>query len=143
MHGLLENIKITRVLDNQTAATSSKGTSVLDMQGYQGVVFVAALSVGHATNNYMKAQQGTTSTTTGFADLLGTKIQSTASALQLVLDIYRPRERFVRAVVIRATSSVIYPVWAIQYSGRKMAIVNSVAATLVAEVHVEPAEGTA
>ncbi len=143
MHGLLENIKITQVLDNQTAATSSKGSSVLDMQGYQGVLFVTALSVGHASNNYMKGQQGTTSTTTGFADLEDTKIQSTAGALQLVLDIYRPQERFVRAVVIRGTSAVIYPVWAIRYSGRKMAITNSVAATLVAEVHVEPAEGTA
>ena len=104
MHSLMENAKLTRVLDNQTAATSSKGTTVLDMQGYDGVVFFTALSVGHASNNYMKVQQSGTNTTASMADLLGTKIQSTASALQLWADIYRPRERYVRAVIIRATS---------------------------------------
>jgi len=143
MHSLMENTKITQVMANQTAATSSKGSSVIDMEGYDGVVFVGSLSVGHAANNYIKGQQGTTSTTTNFADLLGTKIQSTASALQLWLDIYRPRERFVRAVVIRATSSVIYPMWAIQYNGSKMPIDNTTAGTIIGEVHVEPAEGTA
>lgn len=143
MHSLMENAKLTRVLDNQTAATSSKGTTVLDMQGYDGVVFFTALSVGHASNNYMKVQQSGTNTTASMADLLGTKIQSTASALQLWADIYRPRERYVRAVIIRATSSVIYPVWAIQYNGTKMPIDNTTAGTIIGEVHVEPAEGTA
>jgi hypothetical protein len=143
MHSLMENTKITQVLGNQTSATSSKGSSVVDMQGYDGVVFIGSLSVGHATNNYIKGQQNTTSATATMADLVGTKIQSTASCLQLWLDIYRPRERFVRAVVIRGTASVIYPMWAIQYNGSKMPIDNTTAGTITGEVHVEPAEGTA
>ena len=41
---LSKNVKITQVLSYQSAATSSKGSSVLDMSGYEGVLFVADFS---------------------------------------------------------------------------------------------------
>ncbi len=143
MKSLAENVKITQVLGNQTAATSSKGSSVVDMQGYDGVLFVASLSVGHSSTNFIKAQQGPSTTTSGFADLLGSKVLCTAGQLQAWLDIYRPRERYVRCVVARGASSVIYPMWAYQYNLRKPFETNVTAGTINGEVHVSPAEGTA
>ena len=61
----------------------------------------------------------------------------------LAVDVFRPRERYVRLVIDRATANaVIDGVIAIQYGARKMPTTHatSVAAS---ESHTSPAEGTA
>lgn len=138
---LSENVKITKVSATVTAGTSAVECAVVDMQGYNGVVFVASIGTA-AADNGVKAQQGAASDLSDDADLLGTQILSDGTQKEFVLDVYRPEKRYLRPVIIRATSTTVEAVWAIQYAGTKRPEVN-VTAAQAAELHVSPAEGTA
>jgi len=79
------------------------------------------------------------------ANLAGTavSIADTEDNELLVLDIYRPAERYVRAVVTRGTAdAVIDGVIAIQYGGRVLPASQDATVAGI-ETHVSPAEGTA
>lgn len=142
---LLTNVKITRVMNAVAAGTTDQESSSVDMQGYDGVLFVAAFGALTATQvTSINAAQSTDDSS--FADLEGTKVGPLADAdgnKLLVLDVYRPQERYVRCHVDRATANaVIDGVIAIQYCGSKAPITQG---TTVAgsESHQSPAEGTA
>ena len=93
----------------------------------------------------MKAQQGNQANLSDAADLAGTAV-SIADAEDnelLVLDIYRPGERYVRAVVTRGTAdATIDGVIAIQYGPRVLPVTQDATVAAIA-THVSPAEGTA
>jgi hypothetical protein len=138
---LSNGVKITRVVGPTVAGTTTIDGTALDMQGYEGVVFVGSV-VTAAVNNGIKAQQGQASNLSDAADLAGTAVLLDATKTQMVLDVYRPEERYVRCQVVRGTSTVIDSVWAIQY-GARVEPVSNVTAAQAAELHVSPAEGTA
>lgn len=138
---LVKDVKITKVLGNTTTGTSTVNTSTVDMQGYEGVVFLASISTA-AANNGIKAQQGQQSGMGDAADLAGSQLLSDGTKTDLLLDIYRPQERYVRAAVIRGTTTVIDAVWAIQYMAGKKPV-NNVTAAQALELWASPAEGTA
>lgn len=128
-------------------ATTGAGTTTIngtemDMQNFDGVLFIIKFGTA-ATDNQIKAQQDVVTGMGGAADLLGTLVAVGASDEVLWLDVYRPRERFVRMVALRGTSTTIDWGVAIKYSGRKQPIDNAVAGTIAGELHVSPAEGTA
>lgn len=148
MENLLRNIKITRVMNAVAAGTSAQNSSVVDMSGWDGVTFIAALGTLTATQvTSLKGQQGQVSNLSDAADLSGTLVGPLAdgdSNKCLVLDIYRPTERYVRPVVNRATANaVIDGVIAIQYRGRKTPVTQDTATIAFSEQHVSPEEGTA
>lgn len=148
MENLLRDVKITRVMNAVAAGTSAQNGSVVDMSGWDGVMFVAALGALTATQvTSLKAQQGQVSNLSDAADLAGTLVGPLADGdgnKCLVLDIYRPQERYVRPVVNRATANaVIDGVIAIQYRGRKTPVTQDTATIAFSEQHVSPAEGTA
>jgi len=136
-----QNVKITKVHAYESAAGSTHYSDILDMAGFEGVVFVASIGTA-AANNGVNAQQDTDAAGGTMADLEGTKILSDATQTDFVLDIYRPTERYVRLAVLRGTSTTIEAVWAIQYGAHKMPTDNDTAAQ-ASEVHASPAEGTA
>lgn len=138
---LVKDVKITKVLGNTTTGTSTVNTSTVDMQGYEGVVFLASISTA-AANNGIKAQQGQQSGMGDAADLAGSQLLSDGTKTDLLLDIYRPQDRYVRAAVIRGTTTVIDAVWAIQYMAGKKPV-NNVTAAQALELWASPAEGTA
>lgn len=138
---LSTDVKITKVLASQIAGTTAVNTGIVDMQGYEGVVFLAAIATA-AANNGLKAQQGQIANMSDAADLAGSQVNSNGTQTDIVLDIYRPRERYVRGVVVRGTSTVIDAVWAIQYIAGKKPI-NNITAAQAAEIWASPAEGTA
>jgi len=138
---LLKNSKITKVKAYQAGATSAVDSDEVDMSGWDGVLFLASIGTP-ATNNSMKAQQDTATGMSTAADLEGTSVASTSAKTDLALDIYRPRERFVRVEITRTTSTTVEAIWAIQYRGRKGAQTN-ITTLQAAESHVSPAEGTA
>ena len=113
---------------------------------YEGVVFVAAfgtLSSGAVTG--LKAQQGLQANLSDAADLAGTAlaIADTDDNKLLVLDLFRPAKRYVRAVVTRGTAdAVIDGVVAIQYGTRVLPVTQDTTVAGI-ETHVSPAEGTA
>jgi hypothetical protein len=147
MGNIQQNTKVIRVLDAVVAGTDDTNDSTaVDMSGYEGVLFLAsfgALTASQVTS--MKAAQGLTSGGS-FADLLDTKVGPLADGdgnKVLSLDIYRPRERFVRVTITRATANaVIDGVVAILY-GPKKAKPAKDASVAFEEAHQSPAEGTA
>jgi hypothetical protein len=136
--------KITRVSNAVAAGTATTNCSAVDMKGFDAVTFVAAIGAIEATGTVtLKAQQSTDNST--FADLEGTAIAYTdADDNKLaVLEITKPRERYVRAVVTTATANgTIDGVIAIQTAANEEPTTNG--STVVGtEQHLAPAEGTA
>lgn len=148
MENLLKDVKITRVLNGVAAGTTVQNSSVVDMSGWDGVTFILMVGTLTATQvTSLKGQQGNVSNLSDAADLLGTLVGPLAdgdSNKCLALDIYRPTDRYVRAVVNRATANaVIDGVIAIQYRGRKSPVTQDTATIAASEQHVSPVEGTA
>jgi len=139
---LSSNVKITKVKDHSTAATSAVTSTEVDMLGYEGVLFVTSFGTA-AVNNTIKAQQDTATGMGSAADLTGTSVVPGASDEDVWIDVYKPLERFVRVVIARGTSSTLESIWAIQYGARKSPIDNTTTGTIAGELHVTPAEGTA
>jgi hypothetical protein len=150
---LSEQIKITQVIDataGAAAATAINGNRV-DMQGFEGVMFVCvtgAITSGAVTS--IKAQQGNASSGTtnlsDAADLAGTSqaIADDDDGQIFVIDINRPQKRYVRPVVGRATqNAVIQTCLAIQYGPRAKATAFAVVDAINVEQFTSPAEGTA
>lgn len=148
MENLLKDVTITRVMNAVAAGTTAQNSSVIDMSGWDGVTFILAVGTLTATQvTSLKCQQGNVSNLSDAADLAGTLVGPLAdgdSNKCLVLDIYRPTDRYVRAVVGRATANaVIDGVLAIQYRGRKSPVTQDTTTIAANEQHVSPAEGTA
>lgn len=118
---LTKNIKITRVAASASAAQTDVTGSILDMAEFDGVLFIAL--TGDVTTSSalaLKAEQNTANSTSGMAELSGsaafTASASDADSKALVLDVYKPRERYVRAVLERGSANaVVDGIIAIQY----------------------------
>lgn len=121
---LLKNVKITRVAASAAAAMTDVTGSILDMAGFDGVLFIAM--TGDVTDTAvltLKAQQNTLNQAGGMADLVGTAAftanATSADGKALALDVYKPREQFVRTVLTRATANAaVDGILAIQYEAR-------------------------
>ena len=137
---LSDFIKLTKVKDHSTAATSAVNSDGVDMTGYAGVVFLTSFGTA-ATDNTVEVAQSTDNSS--FADLLGTSVASGASDEDVWVDVYEPQERYVRLEVARGTSSTLESIWALQYGARSIPVDNTTTGTIVGESHVSPAEGTA
>jgi hypothetical protein len=145
---LLSEIKIDRVMNAVAAGTTDQTTSTVDMANYDGVMFIALFGTLTATQvTSIYARQGQASNMSDAADLANTRVGPLADAdsnKALVLDIYRPQERYVNLVVDRGTANaVIDGVLAVRYRGRKKPVAQEVASVAFSESHVSPAVGTA
>ena len=117
----------------------------VDMLGYEGVAFVAAVDAGQTLSGFsMKAQQDTASDfSVDPQDLIGTAVafSSNVSAEVLrVLDIYQPQERYVRPVLTVPNLDAATPIAiiAIRYGARTMPT-----DVHTGEFHQSPDEGIA
>lgn len=144
---LSKNIKITRVMNAVAAGTSDQNSSVVDMSGFDGVLFIAlfgTLTASQVTS--IKAQQGAASNLSDAADLAGSAVGPLADTdgnKILALDVHKPEERYVRCVVDRGTANaVIDGIIAIQYCGRKAPLSQDSSVASI-ETLISPIEGTA
>jgi len=118
---LLDEIKITRVSNAAAAGTSDVNGTGVDMQGFDGVLFVAAVGTLTATQvTTLKAQSSTDDgSTDAYADISGAVTAALAdgdSNKLLVLDVHHPSERYVRPVLDRGTANAVLDgIIAIQY----------------------------
>lgn len=144
MLNLSSQVKLTKVADHTTAGTTDVTSAILDMSGYEGVLFFTSFGTA-AADNSLKAQQDTDSAGGTMADLLSTSVVSGASPSNedVWLDVYRPRERYVRCIAVVDTSSTCESIWALQYGARERVVDNTTSGTITGESHAEPAEGTA
>lgn len=142
------NVKITRLLNGVAAGTGDTQTSsVLDMQGYDGVMLVTGLGAITATAvTSVKVQDGAVANLSDASDLAGSKISfaDTDDNKAAIHDIYRPLKRYLQLVITRATANaVIDGIFAVQYRGDKRPTTHD-ATTVVKYVAMQnPAEGTA
>lgn len=138
----LNRHKLVKLQDHTAAGTSAVTSDIIDTAGYQGVLFMTSVSTANATNS-IKVQQNTTNETTGMADLAGSSVSSGTTNEDLIVEIHKPQERYLQAVVTRGASTTCESIWAVLYNGDAGVALSSVAGTSAAELHVSPAEGTA
>ena len=139
---LTEEIKITYGLAAvSNASNTDSNTSILDMQGYDGILAVVTITdsaiTGVATLNI---QQSLTNADSGMATITGATATATSAAnddlngLNLIVDVYKPQSRYVQANVVSATANIAFSVTQlIQYKGHKRPITQG---TLAAHTKV-------
>ena len=147
---LSNSIKTVRVKADGTnynaAAGSSAATSeYIDTGGFEGVrlmVGLGAIVSGAATS--VKVQQCDTSGGS-YADLLGSSITvADDDDFQVaVIDIYLPRERYLKVVTSRATQNATVDFITAELYGTRKEATTDDATVLSREIHVSPAEGSA
>ena len=140
--------KVIRVMNGVVAGTSVQTSSAIDTQGYEGVKIYTAL--GAITSGAATSVEVHQSSDDGVADaytaLLGSKITvADDDDNQITVhDIYKPAERYLKAVVNRATANaVIDGVIAVLYGARELPTSDDATTVVARETHVSPAEGTA
>lgn len=147
---LSKNVKIQEVGAPVAAASNTDSNSdILDMSGFDGVLFIAPVTdsadTGVAT---LKVEQNSANSDSGMTALTGAAATATSAADDdlnnqlLIVDVYRPTERYVQAVRTSATANIAFGnVIAIQYAGSKCPI--SAASSVLSQVlAVSPAEAS-
>lgn len=140
-----QDVKMTVGLAYASGTADRNGTT-LDMQGWDGVLMLCTLgAVATGATTVLKAQQGAASTLGDAADLAGSSIaiaDDDDSGVKY-LDIFEPRERYVRCVVDKdGENACAETVTYIQYRG-KHAPTAAHGSGVAGEAHLSPAEGTA
>lgn len=141
---LFKNAKVIRVENAAAAGTSELVTDIIDTQGYEGVAFIALL--GDVTDTSVLSLTGKTNSanSTSGATSLASPASFTAGATSadnklLVLDISRPRQRYVFASLTRTTANaVVDGIIAVLY-GPTMAPVTADASVVAQSVLSDPA----
>lgn len=121
---LLKNIKVTPVAASAVAAQTEVLTSVLDMSGFDGVMFIALLGDVTATSVLTLTAKGNSASSTSsptpvtqIATAAFTAGASDADDKALVVDVYDPMLRYVFASLTRTTANaVVNGIVAIQYT---------------------------
>ena len=144
---LSDEIKITRVAPATVAGVTTIDSAPVDMSGYDGVLFIVsagAITAGGVQS--LKAQQDVVVGMGAAADLAGSGITvaDDDDNQTFWLDIKRPRERFVRCRILRATQNSVWgEVYALQYRARNRPQVNNIVDLITGEKWEAPAEGAA
>ena len=110
---LLDNTKHERVSNDVAAGTSVVNSDSVDTAGFDGVLFI--ISLGTVTTgpaaDLVKAQQSSDDgAADAFTDIAGSGLGAVADTDDdklLILDVRRPRERYVRAVMDRTGGNVV------------------------------------
>lgn len=140
---LFKHTKLTKVKAYQSSAGTDIESDVIDMQGFDGVVFFTAIHTANA-GNYIKIQQGEVSNLSDAADLEGTKVVATGDGEIVFVDVYKPGERYLRAYIERGgANTACGEIYALQYSAAKKPVDNDTTDTIIGELHITPDEGTA
>jgi hypothetical protein len=131
MPNLLDNIEFVEILAPQSVGSSIDANSdIIDMLGFDGVAFVTPITdsvdTGIATLN---VQQNTLNSGGGMAALSGAVATATSASnddlngAMLIVDVYRPLERYIRANLTSAVAGIAYGnTIAMKYKGKKLPV---------------------
>lgn len=149
MRMLSELARFDRVKAAQAVGTAAVNSDIIDMaaaEGFDSVCFLVLWGTITDGTPLVKGQQGAAANMSDAADLEGTSCVAaiTDDDKISVLDIHRPIERYVRAVLTRggSTGAVVDAIVAILYDSKKEPVTQS-DDVAIDERHVSPAEGTA
>lgn len=149
MQNLLNQIALDYVAAAVSAGSSiDNDSAIVDMQGYDGCLFLTTITdsvnTGVAT---MTIEQNTANSSSGMAALSGAVATATSggnddlNGQMLAVDVYRPRERYLRANRTSATANIAYgECIAIKYKGIKQPVAQAAADVADSAVVTSPAE---
>ncbi|PCJ18009.1 MAG: hypothetical protein COB02_11815 [Candidatus Cloacimonadota bacterium] len=122
---LSKNVKSIVVLPAQSASQGTKKGAILDMQGVEGVQFVAVLTSAVDTSVVkLQVAQSDTNTTGSMVVLTGSvdapaAVAANLSGKALILDLYKPLKRYIEPQVVIATeNATVSCIIAIMYESR-------------------------
>ncbi len=140
-------VKLIKVKDHSTAATSAVNSDGVDMWqdgGYDGVLFLTSFGTPAVDNTINAAQSDDDGSVDDYTDLEASKTVPGASDEDAYLEIFRPTKRWVRCEAARGTSSTLESIWALLYGPRdSRKVTNVVSGTITGKSLISPAEGTA
>jgi hypothetical protein len=136
------SIKIDKVADVTSSGTSDANGSVVDLQGYEGVLFFTTIDTGNA-GNLLKVQHGDAANLSDAADLASSRSVANANGMTVATDVFRPQKRYARPVVVRAAATRVGEIYAIRYGAHQRSVANAVANAFAMKQLVSPDAGTA
>ena len=145
---LLKNVKIDEVNAPVSAASSTDDNSdILDMSGYEGVVFIVPITDSAATGvAALVVEQSTANSDTAMAAVSGGSATATSvtnddlNDTLLIVDVFRPLERYVQGVLTSDTANIAFGnTVAIRYGARKAPITQGDSVS-DSELAVSPSE---
>jgi hypothetical protein len=139
---LLNKVQIKKAVAYTAAGTTSINGDVIDSANAESVLFIVRLGTA-AAGNSIKVQQGALADGSDMADLEGSLVAVGSSDEIVCAEIVKPRERYLRAVVVRGTSSTIEAGFALLGGLRVEPADNADAGTIASEKLISPPEGTA
>jgi len=122
---LLNQVRVLRCLDAKTSGGNITTTGkAVDTKGFEGVLFIAQGStLLNKAAVYMSCKTAATTTATFMAaNTRSTGILCTSGLLDsktFCYDIYRPLKRYVKPIVVGASSGHIFSITAILYGARR------------------------
>lgn len=141
-----KTLKFMRVENAAAAGQTTLTSEYVDTAGYDGVIFIVLFgSITSGGAQSVKALQATASNGSDGADLEGssTTVADSDDNKIVVVDVYRPRERYVAVAALRATQdSVVDGIVAFLYSGSKAPVTNDTTVVGLKSL-ISPSEGTA
>lgn len=149
MRLLNQDIRLSRPLNAVAAGTTNQTSSAIDMQadgGYDGLLLILAVGALTATQvTRLKAQYSDDDST--YADIEGSLTAAFADGdgnKCVVLDIYQPKSRYIKAIAVRGTANAVLDgIIAIQYRGKKRPSTHLATHIASSKTLVCPAAGTA
>jgi hypothetical protein len=137
---LIKSVKVILAKAGQSSAGTDVESDVIDMQGFEACAFVGTIATANA-GNYAKVQQCDTSGGS-YADLEGTKLVTGDNGDSFLIEVVRPRERFLKLYIERGgANTATGDVYAILSGAHKVPTTHGT--TVDSELHISPAEGTA
>ena len=140
---LSERVKLIKIADHSTAATSTVTSSAVDTYGYGGVLFLTSFGTAAADNTVKIQQSSDDGVADSYGDLEGTSVASGTSDEDVWVDVIKPQKRYLKFIAARGTSSTLESMWAVLYHPAAVPVTNSTSGTIIGEESVSPAEGTA
>jgi hypothetical protein len=137
----------------RSSAAVAAGTTLVtgdavDMAGYEGCFFMIPIGaiVSGAVTSAKLQQSSDNASADAYADIAGSAvtIADDDDGGMAIIHIYRPRERYLKALVSRATqNAVVDGIIALRYGARKLPATDD-ATTVIEHIKLtSPAEGTA
>ena len=147
-HNLANAISAIRVSDAVAAGTTDVTSAVIDMQNYEGalIIFAFGAITASAVTSCKAQQSGDDGASDAYADLLATGITVADDDDNqiVILDIFKPEERYLKAVIDRGTQdAVVDGIFVLRYGAMKLPATDDSATVVASEVHVSHEEGTA
>jgi hypothetical protein len=129
---MLNNAKIDQVLGYTAAGQTKKTSDIIDMDGYDGVLFVAGLGTVLENGTVdVYVEQNDANSTSGMARLATTAAytitagNAAVAKSAIVVDVYKPGERYIQCNVTPAVANaVILGVVAIRYKSHLCPVTN-------------------